>query len=72
MLGCPSAIKRVLRHPQLKGLGLWSAGHLCLNGDSKSLLLFGCPPPPESLLRTVAALLSGEEVELPYELLRYD
>lgn len=37
----PSAIKRVLRHPQLTGLVLWSAGHLCLNGDSKSLLLFG-------------------------------
>jgi NAD-reducing hydrogenase small subunit len=32
----------------------------------------GCPPPPESLWRTVAALLSGDEVELPYELLKYD
>ena len=37
----PSAIKRVLRHPQLTGMALWSAGHLCLNGDSRSLLLFG-------------------------------
>ena len=37
----PSAIKRVLRHPQLTGMALFSAGHLCLNGDSKSLLLFG-------------------------------
>lgn len=38
----PSAVKRVLRHPQLTGLLLWCAGHLLLNGDSRSLLLFGC------------------------------
>lgn len=37
----PSAIKRVLRHPQLTGLLLWCVGHLLLNGDSRSLLLFG-------------------------------
>ena len=33
-------IKRVLRHPQLTGLVLWSIGHLFANGDNRSLLLF--------------------------------
>lgn len=37
----PSAVKQVLRHPQLTGLLLWSLAHLALNGDSLSLLLFG-------------------------------
>lgn len=37
----PSRIKRVLRHPQLTGVLLWAIGHLMLNGDSRSLLLFG-------------------------------
>ena len=33
-------VKRVLRHPQLTGVLLWALGHLLLNGDSRSLLLF--------------------------------
>ena len=33
-------IKRVLRHPQLAGLVLWSIGHLLANGDSRSVLVF--------------------------------
>ncbi len=33
-------IKRVLRHPQLTGLVLWSIGHLLANGDSRSVVLF--------------------------------
>jgi len=33
-------IKRVLRHPQLTGLVLWSIGHLFANGDNRSLVLF--------------------------------
>lgn len=33
-------IKRVLRHPQLTGLALWSIGHLLANGDNRSLILF--------------------------------
>lgn len=37
----PSALKRVLRHPQLTGVLLWAIGHLMLNGDSRSILLFG-------------------------------
>jgi uncharacterized membrane protein len=37
----PSGIKRLLRHPQLTGVLLWCIGHLMLNGDSRSLLLFG-------------------------------
>jgi len=36
----PSRVKRVLRHPQLTGLILWSVGHLLMNGESRSLLLF--------------------------------
>ena len=39
--GRPSRVKRVLRHPQLTGVLLWSLAHLLLNGDSRSLLLFG-------------------------------
>ena len=34
-------IKRVLRHPQLTGVLLWSLAHLLVNGDSRSLPLFG-------------------------------
>jgi uncharacterized membrane protein len=37
----PSAIKRILRHPQLTGLVVWSVAHLLANGDQKSLVLFG-------------------------------
>ena len=37
----PSVLKRYLRHPQLTGVLLWAIGHLMLNGDSRSLLLFG-------------------------------
>ena len=36
-----SNIKRFVRHPQLTGLVIWSAGHLFSNGDDRSLLLFG-------------------------------
>ncbi len=37
----PTRIKQVIRHPQLIGVALWSAAHLMLNGDSRSLILFG-------------------------------
>jgi uncharacterized membrane protein len=33
-------IKRVLRHPQLTALVLWSIGHVLVNGDIRSLVLF--------------------------------
>ena len=33
--------KRVIRHPQLGGVLLWAIAHLMLNGDSRSLLVFG-------------------------------
>lgn len=36
-----SRVKQFLRHPQLTGLVAWTVGHLLLNGDSRSLLLFG-------------------------------
>ncbi|MBW8185447.1 NnrU family protein [Shewanella sp. NR704-98] len=34
-------IKRVIRHPQLTSVLVWSIAHLILNGDSRSLILFG-------------------------------
>jgi uncharacterized membrane protein len=34
-------IGRILRHPQLTGVLLWSVSHLTTNGDSRSLVLFG-------------------------------
>ena len=39
--GVPTNIKRFLRHPQLTGLVLWAVGHLCSNGEWRSLVLFG-------------------------------
>lgn len=37
----PTRIKRFVRHPQLTGVALWAVAHLLLNGDSRSVLLFG-------------------------------
>jgi uncharacterized membrane protein len=37
----PSAIKRLVRHPQLTGVLLWALGHLLINGDSRSVTVFG-------------------------------
>ncbi|MCI0400849.1 MAG: NnrU family protein [Gammaproteobacteria bacterium] len=34
-------IKRVLRHPQLTGVVLWSIAHLFANGEVRSIILFG-------------------------------
>ena len=34
-------IRRVLKHPMLIGIGLWSATHLLANGHAKATLLFG-------------------------------
>ncbi|MCX2981652.1 NnrU protein [Halieaceae bacterium IMCC14734] len=34
-------LKRILPHPQLSSLVLWSVAHLLANGDSRSLALFG-------------------------------
>ncbi|MEC4723945.1 NnrU family protein [Shewanella sp. D64] len=34
-------IKRVIRHPQLVSVLVWSIAHLILNGDSRSIVLFG-------------------------------
>lgn len=34
-------IRKVLRHPMLLGVGLWSATHLLANGHAKATLLFG-------------------------------
>ena len=37
----PSRLKRIFRHPQLTGVLVWAGAHLLLNGDNRSLLLFG-------------------------------
>ncbi len=34
-------LKRFIRHLQLTGMILWASGHLILNGDNRSVLLFG-------------------------------
>lgn len=37
----PTAIKRVLRHPMLTGVIVWSISHLITNGTTRALILFG-------------------------------
>ena len=37
----PTAIKRVLRHPMLTGMIVWSISHLITNGTTRALILFG-------------------------------
>lgn len=37
----PNNIKRLIRHPQMSAVILWSGGHLLTNGDSRSLVVFG-------------------------------
>ncbi len=34
-------LKRPVRHLQLTGMACWATGHLVLNGDNRSVLLFG-------------------------------
>lgn len=37
----PSRIKQYVRHPQLTAVIVWAFAHLMINGDSRSVLLFG-------------------------------
>ena len=37
----PTNAKRVVRHPQLLGVAIWTAAHLISNGAQRSLILFG-------------------------------
>jgi len=37
----PTAIKRLVRHPMLTGVIVWSASHLLTNGTTRALVLFG-------------------------------
>lgn len=39
--GQATRINRIVRHPQLTGMAVWAAAHLIMNGDSRSLVLFG-------------------------------
>ena len=36
-----SRIRSLLRHPMLTGMALWAIGHLLVNNDTRSLVLFG-------------------------------
>ena len=36
-----SRVRQWIRHPQLTGVLLWGIAHLLLNGDTRSLVLFG-------------------------------
>lgn len=36
-----SNYKRLIRHPQMLAVILWSAAHLLVNGDARSVVLFG-------------------------------
>ena len=37
----PTRLKKFIRHPQLTGVLLWAVAHLLLNGDSRSVIVFG-------------------------------
>lgn len=37
----PGNVRRILRHPMLLGVVLWSLAHLASNGEKRSLVLFG-------------------------------
>jgi uncharacterized membrane protein len=37
----PNNLRRLLRHPQLTGVVLWSGAHLLVNGTARDLILFG-------------------------------
>lgn len=37
----PGNTKRIIRHPMLTGVIVWSIAHLLANGDSRSVVLFG-------------------------------
>ena len=37
----PTRIKNVIRHPQLTGVLIWAVAHLLMNGDNRSIVLFG-------------------------------
>lgn len=50
----PSNIKRVVRHPQLSAVILFSGAHLLVNGDLASIILFG-----SLLLFSVVAVISA-------------
>ena len=36
-----SRLRLIVRHPQLTGVALWGISHLLLNGDNRSIALFG-------------------------------
>ncbi|CAA0088381.1 Uncharacterised protein [Halioglobus japonicus] len=36
-----SRLRLIIRHPQLSGVALWGFSHLLLNGDNRSIVLFG-------------------------------
>jgi uncharacterized membrane protein len=39
--GLKTRITKVIRHPQLTAVKVWALGHLIVNGDTPSFILFG-------------------------------
>ncbi|PIE11563.1 MAG: hypothetical protein CSA70_10945 [Rhodobacterales bacterium] len=39
--GMKTRLARVIRHPQLTGVKAWAVGHLLVNGEVESIVLFG-------------------------------
>ncbi len=39
--GMKTRVTRLIRHPQLTGFALWALGHVIVNGDTSSFILFG-------------------------------
>ncbi|MGR3484495.1 MAG: NnrU family protein [Paracoccaceae bacterium] len=39
--GAKTRVTRVVRHPQLTAVCVWGAAHLLVNGDARSVVLFG-------------------------------
>lgn len=72
LLGCislmamfvPGNLRRLVHHPMLLGIALWGAGHLLVNGDLASVLLFGSFFVYASL-SIIALLARGKRCTLP-------
>lgn len=60
----PSNIKRKVKHPMLAGIKFWALGHLLINGDLASILLFG-----GFLVFAVVAMISSNKRMVDAELL---
>jgi uncharacterized membrane protein len=67
----PNNIKRLVRHPMLIGIALWSCAHLLANGDLASVILFASFG-VYSLLAIVSANRRGKNSNLPKTAIKQD